>query len=72
MTYLYPKKKPMLTLSALEKYGVCVFRNFLSPEQISKVQNEFDPIFEAKKDNPKLFPEEPLESSVLLPNHLPL
>jgi ectoine hydroxylase-related dioxygenase (phytanoyl-CoA dioxygenase family) len=42
----------------LEKYGVCVVRNFLSPEEVSKVRNELDPIFEAKKDDPRLFPKE--------------
>lgn len=42
----------------LEKYGVCVVRNFLSPEQVSNINDELNPIFEDKKDDPRLFPKE--------------
>ncbi|ODV71420.1 uncharacterized protein CYBJADRAFT_169461 [Cyberlindnera jadinii NRRL Y-1542] len=47
------------TVSAmLEKYGVCVVKQFLEPEQVARVCNDLDPIFEAKKDDPRLFPKE--------------
>lgn len=42
----------------LEKYGVCIVKNFLKHEQVSNIKSELDPIFETKKNDPRLFPKQ--------------
>lgn len=42
----------------LEKYGVCIVKDFMKKEQLDKIKGELDPIFETKKNDPRLFPKE--------------
>lgn len=42
----------------LENYGVCIVKNFMNKSQLESIKNELDPIFESKKNDPRLFPKE--------------
>lgn len=42
----------------LEEYGVCIVKEFMKKEQLERIKNELDPIFETKKNDPRLFPKE--------------
>lgn len=44
--------------SILEKYGVCVVKNLFNKEQVSRINSDLNPEFEARKNDPRLFPKE--------------
>ncbi|ODQ63780.1 PhyH-domain-containing protein [Nadsonia fulvescens var. elongata DSM 6958] len=42
----------------LEKYGLCIVKNFMEDEQLEEVNKELEPHFAKNKDDPRLFPKE--------------
>lgn len=45
-------------LDLLKRFGVCTIKNLFSEKEIDSINNELNPLFEAKKNDPRLFPKE--------------
>ncbi|CCH46727.1 putative phytanoyl-CoA dioxygenase [Wickerhamomyces ciferrii] len=46
------------TSEILEKYGVVIVKDFMNNVQLDKIKSELDPIFDSKKNDPRLYPKE--------------
>ncbi|GAV30031.1 hypothetical protein PMKS-003537 [Pichia membranifaciens] len=49
---------PDAILELLRKYGVCTIKKLFSDSDIADINKELDPLFEEKKNDPRLFPKE--------------
>lgn len=49
---------PNAVLEMLKKYGVCTIKQLFDDSEIDSINKELDPIFEEKKNDPRLFPKE--------------
>lgn len=49
---------PDAVMELLRKYGICTIKKLFDASEIDSINEELDPLFELKKNDPRLFPKE--------------
>lgn len=49
---------PDAVMELLKKYGICTIKKLFDDSEIDSINEELDPLFELKKNDPRLFPKE--------------
>ena len=52
------KATPDAVFELLRKYGICTIKKLFDDSEIDSINEELDPLFELKKNDPRLFPKE--------------